>query len=533
MRWSGKLAGVYALAAFAACRAEPYAVPSYGDTGAGCKEGATEACYGGHAGTKGVGACRAGVRACDAYGRFGACDGEVRPAAEVCGNGVDENCDGLTSCGEAVMAARLGIGESEGVDDLAVDGKGDVAYLGFYVKPLDLGSGPLPQAGNGRAAVVGKVGPDGKPLWARAVSGKETLYPGFVAVGPAGEVAFTASFWGAVDAMGTPLASEGWDSVIGVVDADGKPRFALRAGGSEDDGADGIGFFPDGSFAVAGSFRRHFTFAGAALDAVDVDDGYVVKVGGDGKALWARDLGGSRSQWPQAFATAPDGRVAVAGSFRGDLAVGPTKEAPLAGASDRDETFVVALGKDGGALWSRAFAATACHAIAFAGDDLVLAGSFSGAVDFDAVHLEANATRAVFVARLDGAGRVRWAKRFGGPSDQDATGMAVDARGRIVLAGFYEGAIDFDGTALPPGGVLIPELFVTKLEPDGSVVWARSAKVAGDQWLWGIERGWRRVAVGPKDAIALGGYVYGPFDLGNGKTSDHGAADMLLAMLAP
>lgn len=50
-------------------------------------------CYGGPSSTLGVGVCRAGRTQCRS-GMFGACVGDVRPSTEVCGNGLDENCDG-------------------------------------------------------------------------------------------------------------------------------------------------------------------------------------------------------------------------------------------------------------------------------------------------------------------------------------------------------------------------------------------------------------------------------------------------------
>jgi hypothetical protein len=53
-------------------------------------------CYDGTAVTRGVGACRDGHRACLANGTGygGPCQGEVLPQAEICGNGIDDNCDG-------------------------------------------------------------------------------------------------------------------------------------------------------------------------------------------------------------------------------------------------------------------------------------------------------------------------------------------------------------------------------------------------------------------------------------------------------
>jgi alpha-tubulin suppressor-like RCC1 family protein len=55
-------------------------------------DGVTQSCYTGPSGTVGVGACRAGTQTCMA-GSFGACVGQVLPAAETC-NGIDDDCDG-------------------------------------------------------------------------------------------------------------------------------------------------------------------------------------------------------------------------------------------------------------------------------------------------------------------------------------------------------------------------------------------------------------------------------------------------------
>jgi hypothetical protein len=58
------------------------------DEGCECRPGATQRC-----GTD-EGACVAGTQTCGADGRWGACEGEVTPAAETC-NGLDDDCDGV------------------------------------------------------------------------------------------------------------------------------------------------------------------------------------------------------------------------------------------------------------------------------------------------------------------------------------------------------------------------------------------------------------------------------------------------------
>lgn len=61
-----------------------------------CKPGATQACFPGRAGGV-VGSCKKGQQLCGGSGEFGAwgpCVGAVAPGNEICGDGIDQDCDG-------------------------------------------------------------------------------------------------------------------------------------------------------------------------------------------------------------------------------------------------------------------------------------------------------------------------------------------------------------------------------------------------------------------------------------------------------
>ncbi len=62
-------------------------------TPAACPDGDSLACYEGPAGTEDVGICRGGSRTCSG-GAWGSCENQVLPGAEVCGDGVDQDCNG-------------------------------------------------------------------------------------------------------------------------------------------------------------------------------------------------------------------------------------------------------------------------------------------------------------------------------------------------------------------------------------------------------------------------------------------------------
>ncbi len=64
--------------------------------GCACKPGTTAACYEGAAGTEGLGACHGGTKLCLAAGTaYDGCVGQVVPSSEICGNHIDDNCNGM------------------------------------------------------------------------------------------------------------------------------------------------------------------------------------------------------------------------------------------------------------------------------------------------------------------------------------------------------------------------------------------------------------------------------------------------------
>ena len=81
------------------------------DDGCACAAGETRACFPGAPELEGVGICRAGTEACVAGGddAWGDCEGAVLPAAEVCGDGIDQDCDGADAECEGDLVLQLDI----------------------------------------------------------------------------------------------------------------------------------------------------------------------------------------------------------------------------------------------------------------------------------------------------------------------------------------------------------------------------------------------------------------------------------------
>ena len=116
-------------------------------------------------------------------------------------------------------------------------------------------------------------------------------------------------------------------------------------------------------------------------------------------------------------------------------------------------------------LWSKRFGdASSQFARAVAVDTLgnsIVTGFFSGSVDLGGGALTSAGGYDIYLAKLAPTGAHVWSKRFGDNSEQAVQGVAVDGNGNVIIAGYFEGAVDFGGDNLTSAGG--EDVFVAKL----------------------------------------------------------------------
>lgn len=196
-----------------------------------------------------------------------------------------------------------------------------------------------------------------------------------------------------------------------------------------------------------------------------------------GSHLWSRPLGEPDPGLEMKICSVAghrSGMALVAGSVAGKLAL----DRPLTTSGGKDP-FIAVLDSDGGPRQSLLLGGTGARTLASAvfdpGGNLILAGKFTGTLDFGGRRLAAPEPRASggFVARLDRNGQLQWLKQL--TSDEptsliDIHGAAADARGNVIVGGFIDGKRLFlDGAELG-----VASKFAFELDPAGRVVWSKS-----------------------------------------------------------
>lgn len=170
--------------------------------------------------------------------------------------------------------------------------------------------------------------------------------------------------------------------------------------------------------------------------------------------------------------------------------------------------------------------------------NVISAGFFRGNIDFDPdptigvnTFLNSGQLQAGYVQKLDANGDLVWAAQVGGGTVR-IFGMDVDAAGDIYCTGYFQGTADMDPgvgvVALTATGAA--DLFILKLNADGSFGWARQIGDAGNEVGYSL-------VLDDAGNITLAGVFAGTVDMDPGAGTTEltavGYSEMFLVKLDP
>jgi hypothetical protein len=264
---------------------------------------------------------------------------------------------------------------------------------------------------------------------------------------------------------------------------------------------------------------------------------FLVRVDNLDKCAWSTNFGES-AHASASIALDATGNVVIAGGFQNlRQTQGPGKldfrngYTVATAAQGLTAIFVAKINAaTGKGMWARGFGdtnggGTATSVAVDAAGNIIVTGTFTGTIDFGGGPLSAKGSSGVFVVKRDSSGEHVWSKAFGGADVTSATapvGLAMDASGNIVIAGQFDGSLDFGGGPLTTTGDT--DVFAVKLDPMGSHLWSRSYGDAQKQTSAGV-------AVGPSGDLFLAGTFAGRIDFGGGPLESAGGTDIFVARL--
>ncbi|MBN1207018.1 MAG: hypothetical protein JXB05_19190 [Myxococcaceae bacterium] len=391
-------------------------------------------CYGGPAGTQGVGMCHGGTVKCDLFGNA-VCQGQQLPRTESCATLGDDDCDGSNECQPVSQWLQRQPGpRCPSARGMVVDGEGNALSLGSFAT----GTGAM-------MSLVSKVNGSGATEWELAIP---------TDFGWDGQELIT------VDSSGNTLVARRYTTssasgvihklVVEKISAAGHLQWSRPFVGGSDDKAwlTGIAADHDGGVIVTGRFSGILRLGDTEHSSGQpwFEFGYVARFNAStGEPVWSKSLG----DYALSLKVAVDGagNVLWAVPVSKELSLDGVRLIPSTGGSD---VFVVKLsGSSGVASGSVRFGKASFSETP---SQMKLDGAGNLLLLWTGGHL--GSVNSIALTKLTPSGEVLWERSLrdipstpGSGSAMMPTALDVDAAGNVLISGSFEGSQDFGGGA--------------------------------------------------------------------------------------
>lgn len=233
-------------------------------------------------------------------------------------------------------------------------------------------------------------------------------------------------------------------------------------------------------------------------DGGGADDAYISKLDANGNFLWAKQLGGSSTNYSFSVEVDASGNVYSVGYFSGTVDFDPGAGVFDLTTNGQFDIGISKLDADGNFVWAKkvggANSDLAYSLMLDQSDNICITGNFIGLVDFDPgpaiINLDGNGTFAeCFILKLTANGDFVWAKEIDGNYSVGST-LSKDVSGNLYVCGVYNQTADLDPGAgiynvtSTDGG---SDAFAIKLNASGNFIWGRSFGGPGSQTCESVE----------------------------------------------
>ncbi len=282
-----------------------------------------------------------------------------------------------------------GASENEEVAGIAQLPGGDLVIGGSYWFELSLGDTILGTGSSIRSLFLSRVTPQGQTVWAQRISGDGLKDIANVAVLPDTSLLVAGFFKNTLelgDSLITTAAAPGSTSLfLAAFSPQGTLRWVTQAGGEGDLRITAMATAPDGQIAVGGTFDGIATLAGTTLDAGFFNqDVFLAAFSPQGEALWARDLGGIIEDNLKGIAVDSLGNIYATGNIIGVMNLSETLS--IESSNGNDDFFLVKYAPDGTPLWGRALGGPDVqngNAVVVRDGFVIVGGGFQGLIGWD------------------------------------------------------------------------------------------------------------------------------------------------------
>jgi hypothetical protein len=362
------------------------------------------------------------------------------------------------SCGNVIWAKKAGSSDDELGSAITTDVAGNVYVAGaFWSSTITFGSYVLTNSGSASTFLV-KYNSAGVVQWAKVSDGNYTSRPRDICTDKNGNIYMTG--YSSADSVkfGTKklFLNGSYDGFLVKYDNSGAVLWAEAMGYNGTDIASGIAADTIGNIYVAGYYQDSIKFGSILIKSTSYYNGYLAKYDVSGTAIWAKSFGTYDDDGATDVATDKTGNVYVSGYFRSDsITIGSIK---LYNFAYNYNGFLAKYSSGGTILWAKRvggdYSDQINHIATDATGNIYAGGNFaSSSISLDSLSLtnfsQGDSTNDVFLTKYDTNGKILWAKSAGGANEELIEGVATAPNGTAYIAGsFVSASITFGATTI-------------------------------------------------------------------------------------
>jgi hypothetical protein len=320
-------------------------------------------------------------------------------------------------------------------------------------------------------------------------------------------------------------AGAGYDSFLVKYNSAGQSQWVRPMSGNASDFGLSVVAAASNLVYVVGSFYSDvFTMGSLSLTnttSTNSSDVFAAKFDSNGNLLWLKQGTGDGIDTSYTAALDSAGNLLVGGSFNSSsISFGAISL--LNAAPTKPDTFLVKYDPAGNVLWAKRGGGTQGDTIyrlaVDSTDSCYVTGFIQGSPTFGNIKLTSAGGFDAYAAKYDSSGNVLWATSLGGSGVEQGFGLALDSSNNCYVTGYFTSANSvFGSQTIHSAGT--NDIFLAKLSPNGTVLWARSAGGTGN------DRGFT-VAVDSQGSPYVGGFFSGTANFGGISLNSSGNEDL-------
>jgi len=388
---------------------------------------------------------------------------------------------------DCLWAKRAGGSGSDNSQSVSTDASGNVYVTGSFTSAtITFGSTTLTNSdnsGNSSDIFIAKYDASGNVLWAKSAGGTSSEFGNSVSPDANGNVYATGRFSSPTISFGSTTLTNAVSAKTYIVkyDVSGNVLWAksVSVGGTSYEFDSSVSADTSGNVYLTGKFSNStITFDSITLTNAGFNDIFIAKYDAAGNVLWVKSAGGNYEDWASSVSSDASGNAYVTGFFGSSTITFGSTTLTNAGGSD---IFIAKYDSNGNVLWAKSAIGSGSNggnsvATDFSGN-IYITGYFSSPIiTFGSITLSSIMynNNDIFITKYDANGNVLWAKSVGSNGYEYGNCVSIDNSGNVYITGkFAYSTITFGSTTLSSEGSSY-DIFIAKYDANGNVLWAKS-----------------------------------------------------------